>query len=164
LRTRTVNAKARHEERKKAMKTQGFHRSKKANRRLLGGVLLFTVVFAWGGVGASEKYGMPSEDQARRQGYLGSGTGTEQVARVSSLRVQEDRLFVNGEPFILKRQTRFEDERGVRIGLQDIPLGAGIELEYQTGSDREESGYGPEAKILTRIRIVQPPQGKKPVR
>lgn len=146
------------------MNQQGLGRSKRTRKGLLIGILLFTVLVAWETVGASEKYGMPSEEEARRQGYMLSGTRAEEVARVRSLITQEDRLFVNGEPFVLKRQTRFEDERGMRIRLQDIPAGAQIELEYRTGSTLEESGYGPEAKILRRIRIVQPPAGKKPVR
>ena len=71
---------------------------------------------------------------------------------------------MNGEPFVLKRQTRFEDERGSKIGLEDIPLGGKVEVQYHKGSRLEESGYGPETKILTRIRLIQPPPGKKPVR
>jgi len=121
-------------------------------------------MIAWNGVGASERYGMPSEEEAHRQGYTDTGGTAEQVAWVKSLSTQEDRLFVNDEPFVLKRQTRFEDERGARIRLEDIPLGARIEVQYRTGSRLEESGYGPEVKILTRIRLVQPPPGKKPVR
>ena len=109
-----------------------------------------------------------TECPAKRK-RTGRGTQTqevtaEQVAWVKSLRKQEDRLFVNDEPFVLKRETRFEDERGAKIRLEDIPLGARIEVQYRTGSRLEESGYGPEVKILTRIRLVQPPPGKKPVR
>lgn len=144
------------------MNQEGLHRSKRLKKGFLFGVVLLGVVFAWEAVGAGEKYGMPSEYEARSQGYRSAGEAGEQVARVKSLRKQEDRLFVNGEPFVLKRQTRFEDERGVGIGLEDIPLGAQIELEYRTGSTLEESGYGPEAKILTRIRLVQLPPGNKP--
>jgi len=137
--------------------------SRKAGKTLVFGFLIFAVTLAWGGVGANEKYGMPSEEEAHRQGYTGSGGTAEQLAWVESLRKQEDRLFVNGEPFVLERQTRFEDKRGARIGLEDIPLGAKIEVQYRMGSRLEDSGYGPETKILTRIRIIQPPAGKKPV-
>jgi len=137
--------------------------SRKAGKAFLFGFLISAVMLAWQGVGASERYEMPSEDEAHRNGYTGTGATAEQVAWVKSLRKQEDRLFVNGEPFVLKRQTRFEDERGAKIGLEDIPLGARIEVQYRTGSRLEESGYGPEAKILTRIRLLQLPPGKKPV-
>lgn len=146
------------------MNHRGRCRSRKAGKTFLFGFLIFAVVIAWNGVGASERYGMPSEEEAHRNGDTGTGGTAEQVAWVKSLRKQEDRLFVNDEPFVLKRQTRFEDERGARIRLEDIPLGARIEVQYRTGSRLEESGYGPEVKILTRIRLVQPPPGKKPVR
>jgi|GEM_PF-2709890 len=146
------------------MNHRGRCGSRKAGWTLLFGVLIFAVMVAWEGVGASERYGMPSEEEAHRQGHAGTGGTAEELVWVKSLRKQEDRLFVNGEPFVLKRQTRFEDERGARIGLEDIPRGARIEVQYRTGSRLEESGYGPEAKILTRIRLVQPPAGKKPVR
>jgi hypothetical protein len=152
------------EEREKAMNHRGRCRSRKAGKTFLFGFLIFAVMIAWNGVGASERYGMPSEEEAHRNGDTGTGGTAEQVAWVKSLRTQEDRLFVNGEPFVLKHQTRFENERGARIGLEDIPLGARIEVQYCTGSRLEESGYGPEVKILTRIRLVQPPPGKKPVR
>ncbi len=144
------------------MNLRGLGRSKKLRRAFLAGVLLLAVAFAREGPGASEKYGMPSEDEARRYGYTGSGRTGEQLARVRSLATQEDRLFVNGEPFVLKRQTRFEDERGARIRLEEIPAGAQIAIEYRTGSNLEDSGYGPEAKILTRVRIVAPPPQQKP--
>jgi len=146
------------------MNHRGLCGSRKTGKTLLFGFLIFAVMLAWEGVGASERYGMPSEEVARRDGHAGTGATAEQVAWVKSLRTQEDRLFVNGEPFVLKRQTRFEDERGAKIGLKDIPLGAKIEVRYHMGSRLEESGYGPEAKILTKIRLIQPPPGKKPVR
>lgn len=136
--------------------------SRKAGTGLLAGALLLAVMLAWDGAGASEQYGMPSEQEARGQAYTG-GSSFEQVARVKSLRKEEDRLFVNGEPFVLKSETRIEDEKGRRIGIEDIPLGAQVEMQVQTGSTLENSGYGPEAKILTRMRVVQPRQGKKPV-
>ncbi len=139
-------------------------RSRKAGKIFLFGFLIFAVMLVWEGVGASERHEMPSEDQAHRNGYTGTGATVEQVAWVKSLRKQEDRLFVNGEPFVLKRQTRFEDERGAKIGLEEIPMGAQIEVQYRTGSTLEDSGYGPEAKILTRIRVVQVPEKKKSVR
>jgi hypothetical protein len=144
------------------MNHRGRCRPRRTGRTLLFGFLLLGVMFAWEEVGASERYGMPSEQEAQRQGHKGTGATAEQVAWVKSLRKQEDRLFVNGEPFVLKHQTRFEDQRGARIRLEDIPLGARIQVQYRTGSRLEESGYGPEAKILTRIRLVQPPAGKKP--
>jgi hypothetical protein len=152
------------EEREKAMNNRGLHRSHKARKGVFAGVLLFAALLSWEGVRAGEKYGMPSEQEAHQCGHLNTGTKAEQVAWVKSLRKQEDRLFVNGEPFVLERETRFEDHRGTRISLQDIPLGAQIEVQYRTGLGLENSGYGPETKILTRIRLVQSPPGKKPAR
>ena len=125
-------------------------------------LLVFVFLFCVGPVGASERYGMPSEQAA--QHYAGGGATVEQVFQVSSLRKQEDRLFVNGEPFVLKRQTRVEDERGAKIRMDDIPLGAQIELTYRTGSTLEDSGDGPDARILTRIRILRLPEKEDPVR
>jgi len=142
------------------MSHRGRCLSRKTGKIILFGFLIFAVTLAWEAVGASEKYGMPSEEEAHRQGYTGKGGTAEQLSRVESLHKQEDRLFVNGEPFVLERQTRFENERGARIGLKDIPLGARIEVQYRTGSRLEESGYGPETKILTRIRLIQRPAGK----
>lgn len=129
---------------------------------LLAGALLFAVVFAWEGAGATEQYGMPSEQATREQTYGSGGTTFVQVARVSSLRKHEDRLFVNVEPFVLKSETRFEDERGRRIEMGEIPLGAQIEMHVQRGSYLEDSGYGPDTRILMRMRILQRPEENKP--
>jgi hypothetical protein len=129
---------------------------------ILAGALLLVIVFAWERVGASEQYGMPSEQEAHGQSSSGDGSTFEQVARVKSLRKQEDRLFVNGVPFVLGRETRIEDERGRRVGIGDIPLGAQIEMQGQTGSSLEDSAYGPETRILLRLRVLHSPQGKKP--
>ena len=144
------------------MNHRGLHRSREARREILVGVLLFAFMLAWTGVKANEKYGMPSEEEARRLGYTSSRASAEQVAWVESLVQQEDRLIVNGEPFVLEHQTRFENERGAKIRLKDIPLGAQIEVQYHMGSRLEDSGYGPKDKILTRVRLLQPPPRKKP--
>ncbi len=146
-------------EREKAMHYLGCWWSGKAGSRLFVGFLMVSValVLGWSEVSANERTGMPSERQALEERYAGTGAGTDAVARVQSLRRHEDRLFVNGEPYILKSTTRFEDEDGFQIGLEDIPLGAQIEVEYRTGSGLEESGYDPGTKILTKIRIVQAP-------
>jgi hypothetical protein len=164
MRTRGLIEGACDEEREKKMNHRRLHGSCKACKGMLAGVLLFTAVLGWEAVGASEKRGMPSEEEAYRYGYASEGMRHEQVAWVKSLRKHEDRLFVNGEPFVLKRQTRFEDERGAKIGLEDIPAGAQIEVEYRTGLSLENNGHPPETKVLTRIRILEPPPGKKPAR
>ena len=144
------------------MNHPGGCRSDKTGMRLFIGFLALAVVLVWGEASASEKTGMPSEQKALQERYAGSGAGTETIARVKSLRRHEDRLFLNGEPYVLKRTTRVEDEEGARIDLEEIPLGAQIEVEYRTGSRLEESGYGPDTKILTKIRLVQPPPRTQP--
>lgn len=123
--------------------------------------LLLSVLFVAGGAGADEKYGMPSESEARRQARAGSWPTSEQLVRIESLTKQEDMLFVNGESYVLRTQTRFEDEGGSRIGFQQIPVGAKVELHYHMGSRLEDSGYGPNTRILTKLRIVEPPPKKK---
>ncbi len=142
------------------MNHRGPHRSKRAGREILAGILLFVLLLAWKGVGANEKYGMPSEEEARRLGYTNTNASAERVVWLESLIQQEDRLFVNGEPFVLEHRTRFENERGGKIRLGDIPFGAQIELQYHMGSRLEDSGYGPKDKILTRVRLLQPPPRK----
>jgi hypothetical protein len=129
---------------------------KDEGRGLLAGVLLLAFLFCCGAVGASERYGMPSEQEARH--HSGGGSTVEQAVEVKSLRMQEDRLFVNGEPYVLKRRTRVEDERGAKIRVEDIPRGAQIEVRYRTGSTLEDSADGPDARILTTIRIVELPE------
>jgi hypothetical protein len=146
------------------MKNRGSSSRGKTEKVLFGGILLFAVLFCCRAVGADEEYGMPSEQEARQHGYTSAEPEVEQVVGVESIRKEEDRLFLNGEPFVLKRDTRFLDERGARIQLEDIPLGARIEVKYHKGSGLEDSGYGPEEKLLTTIRLVQPPPGKKPLR
>ena len=136
--------------------------SRKAGPGLLAGALLLAVVSSWQGAGASERYGMPSEREARGQGYTG-GSSFEQVAWVKSLHKHEDRLFVNGKPFVLKSDTRIEDEKGRRMGIDDIRVGAKVEMLVRTGSTLEDNGYGPGARILVKMRVLQPPQGKQPV-
>jgi hypothetical protein len=124
--------------------------------------LLLSVLWCAGGVGADEKYGMPSESEARRQGHAGAWPTSEQIVRIESLSRQEDMLIVNGEAFVVKNQARFEDEGGARIDIRRIPLGAKVELQYHMGSRLEDSGYGPNTRILTKLRIVEPPPKKTP--
>ncbi len=145
------------------MNHQGFHRSKRAYRKIWVGVLLFVFMLAWKGAGADEKYGMPSEGEARRLGSTRTNASAEQVVWVESLLQQEDRLFVNGEPFVLEHRTRFENERGAKIRWTDIPVGAQVEVQYRMGSRLEDSSYGPKDRILARMRLLQPPPRKKPV-
>lgn len=146
------------------MKNEFVSMSKGAAKGVLPALLAFVVVISWGTAVASEQYGMPSEAEAHRNAYTSAGSSVEEVACVDSLRRQEDMLFLNGEPFALDRETRIEGERGGTIRPEDIPIGAQIEVWYRTGSTLEDSAYGPETKILTRIRVLEVPEGKKPMR
>jgi len=144
------------------MKNLGASPRGKTVKGPLAGIVLLAVLFCCEPLGANEQYGMPSEQEARQHANTGAGPVVEQIGRVESMRREEDRLFLNGEPFVVKHQIRIENERGARIRLEDIPLGAQIEVKYHKGSGLEDSGYGREEKILTSIRLVQPPPGKKP--
>ena len=103
---------------------------------------------------------MPSELEARQHAYTATETVVERIGQVESVRREEDRLFLNGEPFVLRGRIPIENERGAGIRLEDIPLWAWIEVKYHRGSALEDSGYGPEDKILTGIRLVRPPLGE----
>jgi hypothetical protein len=146
------------------MKNESLSMWKNGAKGILPSLVLLAVLSLCGTAVASEQYGMPSEAEAHRNAYTSGGSSFEEVAWVKSLRRQEDMLFLNGEPFVLNRETRIEEERGGMIRLEDIPTGAQIEVRYRTGSTLEDSGYGPESKILTRIRVLQVPEGKKPLR
>jgi len=138
------------------MKHRGLSFWNEAGRAVLAGVLVCAgVVIGSQAVGASEKYGMPSEQEARQHATTST---VEQMFWVESIYKQEDRLFLNGEPFVLEGQTRIEDEYGSRVRVEEIPVGAQVEVLYRAGSNLEDSAYGPEAKILTKVRIVQRPK------
>lgn len=146
------------------MKSKSLPTWKDAARGLFPALLVLAVVFSCETVGASESYEMPGESEAYRNAYTGTGESFQEVAWVKSLRRQEDRVFLNGEAFVLRRETRIEEEQGGRIRLEDIPVGAQIEVWYRTGSTLEDSGYGPKTRILSRIRVLEAPQGRRPLR
>jgi hypothetical protein len=103
---------------------------------------------------ARERDGMPSERRARWPLYLGQRLNEEQVI-VKSLRTQEDRLYVNEEPFVLTHQTSFVDERGRRLRPGSLWVGWLVELHYRTGEKSESHAYGPDQKVLVRMRVLE---------
>lgn len=103
---------------------------------------------------AREQGGMPSELASRWPMYTGERFDEVQVI-IKSLKSQEDRLFVNDEPFVVTHHTLIVDERGRRLGPGSIWVGWLVELRYRTGQKSEARSYGPDEKVLVRMRVLK---------
>ena len=120
----------------------------------VGAVLLLFLVLGVVNLTATEKDGMPSELASRWSMYTGERFDEAQVF-IKSLKSQEDRLYVNDEPFVLTHQTSFVDERGRKLRPGSIWVGWLVELRYRTGQKSEARAYGPDDKILVRMRVLK---------
>ncbi len=109
-------------------------------------------------VRAGEKDGMPSERASREHRFDATGTDQSEEILVDMLQIDEDRLLLNGEAFVMKPETRIEDTEGRRISLDQIPSGAKIEVRYRTGPGLEGSGCARSEKLLLRIRLLEEPR------
>jgi hypothetical protein len=130
---------------------------------LVTGILVLFLAAAGHEAAAREGNAMPSELKARWPVYAGERFNEEQVI-VKSLKTHEDRLYVNDEPFVLTHQTSIVDERGRRLRPGSIWVGWLVELSYRTGERSEGRGYGPDEKVLVRMRVLKrlrPPVGEK---
>jgi hypothetical protein len=105
-------------------------------------------------VDSRNKDATPSEFEARWPTYRGGRVAEDQVI-VKSLRTSEDRLYLNEEPFVLTHQTSIVDERGRKLRPGSIWVGWLVELRYQTGQKSEARGYGPDEKVLVRMRVLK---------
>jgi hypothetical protein len=103
---------------------------------------------------ADEKDAMSSEAGARRPMNLAGSLMEEQLI-VKSLRASEDRLYVNEEPFVLTHQTSIVDERGRKLRPGSIWVGWLVEVRYRTGEKSEARVYGPDEKVLVRMRVLK---------
>ena len=122
--------------------------------RLVASLLLFLIATVGSTANAREKDEMPSEREARWPLYLGESLTEDQVI-VKSLRTSEDRLYVNEEPFVLTHQTAIVDERGRKLRPGSIWVGWLVELRYRTGQKSEARVYGPDEKVLVRMRVLK---------
>ncbi len=121
---------------------------------VIGAVLLLFLVLSVVNLTAREKDGMPSELASRWPMYTGERFDEQQVI-IKSLKTQEDRLYVNDEPFVLTHQTSIVDERGRRLRPGSIWVGWLVELRYRTGQKSEARSYGPDEKVLVRMRVLK---------
>jgi hypothetical protein len=103
---------------------------------------------------AEEEDGMPSELASRWPMYTGERFDEAQVI-VKSIKSQEDRLFVNDEPYVVTHQTKILDERGRRLRPGSFWVGWLVELHYRTGQKSEARSYGPDEKVLVRMRVLK---------
>ncbi len=108
---------------------------------------------------AREKDAMRSELESRWPMYTGERFDEDQVI-VKSLKSHEDRLYVNDEPFIVTHQTSIVDERGRRLRPGIMWVGWLVELRYRTGRTSEGRAYGPDQKVLVRMRVLKRLPGK----
>jgi hypothetical protein len=121
---------------------------------VVGAVLLLFLASSVVNLTAREKDGVPSELAARWPLYTGERFHEEQVI-VKSVKSQEDRLYVNDEPFVVTHQSRIVDERGRRLRPGSIWVGWLVELRYRTGQKSEARSYGPDEKVLVRMRVLK---------
>lgn len=121
---------------------------------VIGAILLLFLVLGVVHLTALEEEGLLSELAARWPKYAGERFDEEQVI-VKSLKSQEDRLYVNDEPFVVTRQSKIVDERGRRLRPGSIWVGWLVELRYRTGQKSEARAYGPDEKVLVRMRVLK---------
>jgi hypothetical protein len=136
------------------MRKKGNEAFVRRKNKLVASFLIFltaTIAFT---VDAREKDAMPSEREACWPTYLGESFTEDQVI-VKSLRTSEDRLYVNEEPFALTHQTSIVDEKGRRLRPGSIWVGWLVELSYRTGQKSEARAYGPDEKVLVRMRVLK---------
>ena len=119
-----------------------------------GAALLLFLVLGVVGLTALEKDGMLRELAARWPVYAGERFDEEQVI-IKSLKSREDRLYVNDEPFVITHHTSIVDERGRRLRPGNIWVGWLVELRYRTGRKSEARSYGPDEKVLVRMRVLE---------
>jgi hypothetical protein len=122
--------------------------------RLVASFLFVLTVTIGSAVDARVRCAMPSERAARWTRNLGEKFTEDQVI-VKSLRTSEDRLYVNEEPFVLTHKTSIVDERGRRLRPGIIWVGWLVELRYRTGQKSEARAYGPDEKVLLRMRVLK---------
>ncbi len=120
----------------------------------VGACLMLFMASSVVGLGAHEKGGMPSELDARWPLNRGEGLHEEEVI-VKSLKAEENHLYINSEPFVLDHRTTFVDERGRRLRPGSLWVGWLVELRYRTGQRSEARAYGPDEKILVRMRVLR---------
>jgi hypothetical protein len=116
--------------------------------------LLALTASAGHAVAARERDSVTSELEARWPTYTGERFNQNQMI-VKSLRSHEDRLYVNDEPFVVTHQTLIVDERGRRLRPGCIWVGWLVEVQYRTGERSEGRGYGPDEKVLVRMRVLK---------
>ncbi len=102
---------------------------------------------------ARERDAMRSERASRWPVYMGERFNEAEVI-VKSLTSHEDRLYVNDEPFVVTHQTSIVDERGRRLRPGSLWVGWLVELRYRTGRKSEARAYGPDQKVLVRMRVL----------
>ncbi len=121
---------------------------------VVGAFLLLFLALSVVDLAAREKDGMPSERESRWPMYSGERFDEQQVI-VKSLRTQEDRLYVNEEPFIVTHKTSIVDERGRRLRPGSLWVGCLVELRYRTGEKSEARSYHPDDKVLVEMRVLK---------
>jgi hypothetical protein len=121
---------------------------------VVGAVLLLFLVLGVVSLTVHEKDGMPSELAARWPMYSGDRFDEEQVI-IKSHKSEEDRLYVNDEPFVVTHQTSVVDERGRKLRPGNMWVGWLVELRYRTGLKSEARAYGPDEKVLVRMRVLK---------
>jgi hypothetical protein len=121
---------------------------------LVASFLLLLVATIGIAVDSRDEDAMQSEREARWPKYLGESLTEDQVI-VKSLRASEDRLYVNEEPFVLTHKTSIVDEKGRRLRPGSIWVGWLVELRYRTGQKSEARAYGPDEKVLVRMRVLK---------
>ena len=128
----------------------------------VGAVLLLFLASCVVNLTASKKDGMPSELASRWPMYTGERFDEAQLI-IKSIKSQEDRLYVNDEPYVVTHQTKIVDERGRKLRPGRIWVGWLVELHYRTGQESEARSYGPDEKVLVRMRVLkrlEKPSGK----
>lgn len=103
---------------------------------------------------APESDAVPGGMGVRRPMDVGERLTEEQVI-VQSLKAEEDRLYVNDEPFVVTHRTSIVDERGHRLRPGTLWVGWLVELRYRTGQESEVRPYGREQRVLVQMRVLK---------
>ena len=105
---------------------------------------------------------MDSEARERRHRFGKGLNRSEEVFWLKTVSRDEDRVLLNGDPYLLTRSTRFRDERDRRIGLKDLHAGVEVVCRYETGPKLEGRPVDKGVRVLREIIILRRPERTPP--
>lgn len=80
---------------------------------------------------------------------------------VGSVRVEEDRLILDDQSFVVTPRSRCHDEKGRRVALRKLPSAGIFTVRFVTRPRDEEHPEGARTKVLLELQVLQPPTQRR---